>query len=89
MTIAAQRGRIGLCVQCGNIARAMYDLTKLQALHAAGEIDAAVIVVPTRDAARVLGSNLADFARLLRELPFLGVLLKKEQDVELLRAMKR
>jgi MoxR-like ATPase len=26
--------------------------------------------------------------RLLRELPFLGVLLKKEQDVELLRAMK-
>jgi MoxR-like ATPase len=26
--------------------------------------------------------------RLIRELPFLGVLLKKEQDVELLRAMK-
>ncbi len=26
--------------------------------------------------------------RLVRELPFLGVLLKKEQDVELLRATK-
>jgi hypothetical protein len=26
--------------------------------------------------------------RLVRELPFLGVLLKKEQDVELLRAVK-
>jgi len=26
--------------------------------------------------------------RLVRELPFLGVLLKKEQDVELLRAVR-
>jgi hypothetical protein len=26
--------------------------------------------------------------RLIRELPFLGVLLKKEQDVELLRAVR-
>jgi hypothetical protein len=26
--------------------------------------------------------------RLVRELPFLGVLLKKEQDVELLRSLK-
>jgi hypothetical protein len=26
--------------------------------------------------------------RLIRELPFLGVLLKKEQDVELLKVMK-
>ncbi len=66
--INAMKCGIGLTAQFGNIARGFYDLMKFQALHLSDRIDVAVLVVPSRDAARVLGSNLANYGRITAEL---------------------
>ncbi len=68
LTINAMKERVGLTVQTGNITRAFYDLMKFQALHANNRIDAAVLVLPSGEAASVLGSNIASFTRVTNEL---------------------
>lgn len=68
LTINAVKGRIGLTVQTGNIARGIYDLMKFQAMHINGRIDIAVLILPTSSAAGELGSNVANFKRIASEM---------------------
>ncbi len=68
MTITSIRDHIGLCLQTGNMARAPYDLLKLQTLYYDGHIKAATMIVPSRDAAKKLGKGLVDASRLEREM---------------------
>jgi hypothetical protein len=68
LDVNGMKSRISLTTQSGNIARAFYDLLKFQALHVAGRIDAAVLVLPTKRAANALGSNIAQFERVTNEL---------------------
>lgn len=68
ITITSMKDRIGLCLQTGNIARMYADILKLQTMYLAETIRAAIIVVPSFPVARVLGSNMANAARLEREL---------------------
>lgn len=68
MTITSIRDHVGLCLQTGNMARAPYDLLKLQTLYYDGHIRAAVMIVPSRDAAKKLGKGLVDASRLEREM---------------------
>lgn len=68
MTITSIREHVGLCLQTGNMARAPYDLLKLQTLYYDGHIKAAVMIVPSRDAAKKLGKGLVDASRLEREM---------------------
>lgn len=68
LDINAIKGRIGLTMQTGNIARAIYDLMKFQVMHLSDRIEAAVLIVPTNGAASALGSNLANFGRITSEL---------------------
>lgn len=58
---------IALQVQVGNIARAFYDLLKLESAVRQGKVQTGVLVVPTKEAARRLGDNLANFERLSGE----------------------
>jgi len=69
ITITSIRDDIGLCMQTGNVSRIYADLLKLQSLYAKNIIKSAIIIVPTGKAARKLGSNVASFERLCRELP--------------------
>ena len=55
-------------MQTGNITRAFYDLMKFEVMHKNDRVDAAVLIVPTSGAARSLGSNLANFTRVINEL---------------------
>jgi len=55
-------------LQTGNIARAFYDLMKMQALHHRSRSDCGVLVLPTAEAARRMGSNLAQYERVVNEL---------------------
>jgi hypothetical protein len=55
-------------IQTGNIARAIYDLVKLQYLYAGHRIQAAAIAVPTKSAAALIGSNVANAERLWGEV---------------------
>lgn len=58
---------VALQVQMGNVARAFYDLMKLQRLHEIQKAEVGVLVVPMKAAAIKIGSNLACFERLSEE----------------------
>ena len=58
---------IALQVQMGNVARAFYDLMKLQRLFDLEMISVGVLIVPMKAAAVKIGSNLASFERLSEE----------------------
>ncbi len=68
ITITSKMNEVGLCVQLGNVSRVYYDLLKLQALFTKGFISSGIIVVPISEAAKILGSNLASYERLVKEL---------------------
>jgi hypothetical protein len=55
-------------LQTGNMSRAPYDLLKLQHLYASKRIEAAALALPTKQAATRIGSNIANFERVMNEL---------------------
>ena len=67
ITISAMKRGIGLCVQTGNMARFYADLMKLQFVFADGLANGAIYVVPTKKAARQLGSNMVNYERVVAE----------------------
>ena len=66
--IFAAKGDIGFQLQTGNMARAYYDLLKLQYLFQANRIELAALAVPKQSAAKIIGSNIAYAERVIREL---------------------
>ncbi|HBO3000409.1 BglII/BstYI family type II restriction endonuclease [Pseudomonas aeruginosa] len=68
ITITSVKNNIGLCLQTGNMARLYADLLKLQQMFLNKAIKAGVMIVPTREAAKVLGDNIAHANRLQCEL---------------------
>jgi hypothetical protein len=68
ISITAINGEQALCLQTGNMSRFYADLLKLQYLYQRGNIKSAVYILPTKRAARIMGSNLAHFERLVDEL---------------------
>ncbi len=69
ITISSYLKGIGLCFQTGNVGRIYADLLKLQTLYTKGNITAGIILVPQIETAKELGSNMANYERLIRELP--------------------
>ena len=59
---------VGLMIQTGNITRAFYDLLKFQSMYIMDKIDGCILVVPTVEAAKLLGSNISNFTRVRNEL---------------------
>lgn len=68
LTLNLIKDKVVVQVQMGNIARAFYDLMKMQAMHEQDRAVCGVLVVPMADAARKMGSNLAQFERVTKEL---------------------
>jgi Restriction endonuclease BglII len=68
--VNAVKRSVALQTQTGNVARAFYDLLKLQSMFHADKIVGGVLIVPSRNAARILGGNLASFERVVDELSF-------------------
>ena len=68
ITITSSKSDVGLCLQTGNMARMYADLLKLQALYLNGSISCGALVLPSAPLAAKLGSNIANAARLEREL---------------------
>jgi hypothetical protein len=75
ITITAVRKETGLCLQLGNMARFYADLLKLQLFFHEGRITSAIYVVPTQNAAHLLGDNIAHFSRLTQELGYFGAII--------------
>jgi hypothetical protein len=68
LTLTAMNGKIALCLQTGNMARFYADLLKLQAQFVEEKIEAAIYILPVRDAANQMGENMANYERLTSEL---------------------
>ena len=58
-----------MCFQTGNVGRIYADILKLQTLNTRGNITAGIILIPQIKTAKELGSNMANYERLIRELP--------------------
>lgn len=69
ITITSLKNKVGLCFQTGNMGRMYADLIKLQAIYLRGSIDAGIYILPEPACAKILGENIADCGRLMRELP--------------------
>lgn len=67
-TITAMKGDLAFQIQTGNMSRAPYDLLKLQYLFQSRKIAAAAFALPTKFAASKIGSNIAYFERMCKEL---------------------
>lgn len=69
ITISSYLKGVGMCFQTGNVGRIYADLLKLQTLYTKGNITAGIILIPQIKTAKALGSNMANYERLIRELP--------------------
>lgn len=68
LTVFGTKDDLAFHLQTGNISRAAYDLLKLQHLFTTRRIEAAALALPTKDAANRIGSNIANFERIMNEL---------------------
>jgi hypothetical protein len=68
LTIFGVKDDLSFHLQTGNASRAPYDLLKLQHLYAVRKIEAAALALPSRLAANRIGSNIANFERIMSEL---------------------
>lgn len=68
ISITAMNRRTALCLQTGNMGRFYADLLKLQFLYKKKKIDSAIYILPKKDLALKIGSNIANFERFTAEL---------------------
>jgi len=68
LKVTAKHRGLAFQVQTGNVGRAAYDLLKLQHLFHSGAVDAVALAVPTKEAAGIIGSNIANGERLWAEM---------------------
>ena len=66
--VFAMKEDMAFQLQTGNMSRAPYDLLKLEYLYKSGRIETAALALPTQDAAKVIGDNIAYAERVIREL---------------------
>ena len=57
-----------LCFQTGNMSRFYADLLKIQYVFKKKKAKAAIYIIPSKDAAKIMGSNIANFDRFTFEL---------------------
>jgi hypothetical protein len=68
LRVTAMKDDLAFQLQTGNMSRAPYDLLKMQYLCTSGKIKAAAIALPTVNAAKAMGDNIANAERVIREL---------------------
>ncbi|EOO24860.1 hypothetical protein ICM_05881 [Bacillus cereus BAG1X2-3] len=68
ITITSMKENIGLCLQTGNVGRFYADMLKLQTLYLNGKVDAGIYILPTKQAALIMGDNIANYDRFVEEL---------------------
>jgi hypothetical protein len=68
LTISFIKSKVGICFQIGNVARTYADILKLCFLNNKKLIDVGVIIVPHKLESTMMGTNYAQFDRLVKEL---------------------
>ena len=57
-----------LCFQTGNMSRFYADLLKIQYVFEKRKAKVAIYIIPSKEAAKIMGSNIANFERFTFEL---------------------
>jgi hypothetical protein len=65
-------GEVGMCIQLGNTSRVYADLLKLETLFRLRTISQAVLVVPSAEYSKSLGTNYASFNRAEQDIKALS-----------------
>ncbi len=68
LKVFAEKEDLAFQLQTGNMSRAPYDLLKLQYLYQSHRIKGAALALPTKQAAGIIGDNIAHAERVIREL---------------------
>lgn len=68
LTVFAIKDDMAFQLQTGNLSRAPYDLLKFQYLFQTQKIECAALALPTKNAAAVIGDNIANAERMSNEL---------------------
>ena len=68
LKVFAKQDDMAFQLQTGNMSRVPYDLLKLQYLFMSNRIEVAALALPTKQAAKLIGDNLANAERIIREL---------------------
>ena len=64
-----KKDRVQVEVQLGNMARWTYDVFKFQVAYSQGDIDVGILTVPVAWFCKYINSNVAQYERVVRELP--------------------
>lgn len=68
-SVPAIKGQVTISFQFGNMARIYADLVKMQYLMSSGATSLIIYIIPDEELAKMIGQNIANSNRLLRELP--------------------
>ncbi len=68
LKIFAMKGDLAFQLQTGNMSRAPYDILKMQYLFQTGRIEAAALALPTNEASKIIGDNIANADRVIKEI---------------------
>lgn len=68
LSVFAMQDDLAFQLQTGNMSRAPYDLLKLQYLFQSERIEAAALALPTKKTAKIIGDNIANAERVIKEL---------------------
>lgn len=63
-----RKNNIQVETQFGNVARYYTDIIKLEAAFQEGIIDYGILILPTKERAEIIGSNIAYYKRAVKEL---------------------
>lgn len=68
LKVFARKDDVAFQLQTGNMSRAFYDLLKIQYLFQSQRIETAALALPTNEAAKAIGDNIANAERVINEL---------------------
>ena len=68
LKVFARKDDVAFQLQTGNMSRAFYDLLKIQYLFQSQRIEAGALALPTNEAAKAIGDNIANAERVINEL---------------------
>lgn len=86
LKVFAKKGDLAFQLQTGNMSRAPYDLLKMEYLYKSSHIEAAALALPTKESARIIGDNIANAERVIRELELFDKVINVPILVEIGRA---
>jgi len=67
ISLTSYKNGVVLCFQTGNMGRFYADLLKLEYVYRNKKVDSVIYLIPSKSAAKLIGSNIANYERFIYE----------------------